>query len=91
MKQELSTFQKIAEIGLAVIAVAVEFIMSYLTLYLNAWSAVQKGYWMGVWIPIVAWVVLTLWVALPVGMLLSRTRTLKSSWQNCGGLLKNEH
>jgi hypothetical protein len=81
MKRELTAFQKIAEVGLAIIAVVVEFIMSYLTLYLNAWPAVQKGYWMVVWIPIVVWVMLTLlWVA-AVAILLSRTRrrTLKRS------------
>lgn len=81
MKQELKNFQKIAEIALAVVAVVVEFVMTYLTLYLNAWPAIQKGYWMVVWIPIVVWIFLTLlWVS-AIAILLSRTkrRTLKRS------------
>lgn len=77
MKRELSTFQKIAEIGLAIIAVVVEFVVTYLTLYLNAWPAIQHGYWMVVWMPIVGWVVLTLlWVSAIV-ILLSKSRRKK--------------
>jgi len=74
MKRELTTFQKIAEIGLAIIAVVVEIVMTYITVYLNAWPAIQHGYWMVVWIPIVVWIFLTiLWVS-AIAFILSRTR-----------------
>jgi len=57
---EEKTLSDIAKAGLTILTVMVELVMTYILLILNALPALMRGYWMVFYVPIIAWVFVSL-------------------------------